>query len=48
MIERLAKKEIEGEKVLIIHRDPGRYTYFIPSYPKPIYIIGRSMFETNK
>lgn len=33
--------------ILIMHRDPGRYQYFISRLPfTPFYIIGRSMYET--
>jgi len=58
MMERLIAVGYEGDHVLVIHRDPGRYENFIASSTgtgggnsnkrKPFWIIGRSMFETNK
>jgi len=34
--------------VTVIHRDPGRYSYFVNSANSLEYIIGRSMYETDK
>lgn len=58
MMERLIGIGYEGDHVLVIHRDPGRYENFVSSGTgtgngmsnkrKPFWIIGRSMFETNK
>ena len=34
--------------ILVVHRDPGRYNYFISRQPfSAFYVVGRSMFETN-
>jgi len=49
LLERFNELKIEGEVVLLIHRDPGRYSYFIDGFSgkEPVYIIGRSMYETD-
>jgi len=52
MIHRLATVRIDKAKpkILVIHRDPGRYDAFKRQNndPEPAYIIGRSMFETDR
>jgi len=38
-----------NKNVLVVHRDPGRYDYFVHQSDRPVhYVIGRSMYETNK
>eukprot|EP01127_Copromyxa_protea_P018851 TRINITY_DN6015_c0_g1_i3.p1 TRINITY_DN6015_c0_g1~~TRINITY_DN6015_c0_g1_i3.p1 ORF type:complete len:748 (-),score=127.96 TRINITY_DN6015_c0_g1_i3:46-2289(-) len=38
-----------GDVALVLHRDPGRYNWFLNSYfnKKDYFIIGRSMYETD-
>ena len=52
MVHRLATVNIDRDipKILVIHRDPGRYDAFKAQNndPEPAYTIGRSMFETDR
>eukprot|EP01130_Rhizamoeba_saxonica_P018198 TRINITY_DN9030_c0_g1_i1.p1 TRINITY_DN9030_c0_g1~~TRINITY_DN9030_c0_g1_i1.p1 ORF type:complete len:753 (-),score=166.91 TRINITY_DN9030_c0_g1_i1:32-1957(-) len=49
IMERLMDMEVSSDDtVMVIHRDPGRYDYFLPSRYKPDYVIGRSMYETDR
>lgn len=45
-LQRLEALEVEGDSVLVVHRDPGRYTHFING--PHLYTIGRSMYETDR
>jgi len=48
---RLANKYVEPTdlNILVIHRDPGRYSHFVKQTDAPLrYVVGRSMYETDR
>ncbi len=57
MLLRMAEMNVEGPSIAVLHRDPGRYNSFVSQYQSSFstssssstfYIVGRSMYETNK